>query len=176
MSGAAPQYLVVGRIGRPHGISGEVRVEVLTDFPDRFSPGERLFVGPDGEPDPRPVMVESSRPHQSWLLVRFDVTPDRESAALLTNELLYIPASEARALGPDTYYYHELEGLDVATVDGQDLGRVREVMETGSADVLVVSDGERDRLIPMIGDVIASVDLGQGRITITPIPGLLDEG
>jgi 16S rRNA processing protein RimM len=170
-----PPYLAIGRIGRPHGVQGEVRIEVLTDFPERFAPGARLFVGPAAGAEPQPAAVVTVRTHGDRLLVRFDIAADRDAAGSLTNQLVFIPTAEARPLGPDAYYPHELEGMTVVTAAGRELGRVGAVMETGSAEVLVVREAGREHLIPMIADIIDTVDLAAGRIVITPLPGLLDE-
>lgn len=171
---AAPKYLVVGRIGRAHGIQGEVSVDVLTDFPERFGAGESIYIGPASGPVNEPATILSSRPHRDRLLLRFDMSVDRDLAQQLTGQFLYIPAEEARPLDPDTFYPHQLLGLEVVTVEGEALGRVRELMETGAADVLIVQGAERTVLLPMIAAVIAEVDLAGGRILVTPLPGLLD--
>jgi 16S rRNA processing protein RimM len=174
---ADPAYLVVGRIGRPHGVRGEVRLEVLTDFPARrFAPGSHLYVGREEDAAPMPVVVESVRAQNDVLLVRFDVARDRESAAALNGMFALVPRSDAVELGPDAWYAHELVGLEVVTADdGAVVGQVTDLIETGSADVLEVRGAEgRTHLVPLIGTVIASVDLAARRITITPLPGLLD--
>lgn len=172
---AAPAFLAVGRIGRAHGVRGEVAVEVLTDFPERFAPGAALYVGPEGA-EPEAVRLEGARPHRGRLLLHFEGVTDRDEASALTGQYVFIPQSEARALGPDSYYPHELIGLEVVTAEGQAVGRVADLLETGSADVLIVrgADDGPETLVPMIGEVIGEVDLDAGRITITPLPGLLD--
>jgi len=173
LTSPAPAFLAVGRIGRAHGVRGEVSVQVLTDFPERFAKGAALFVGPEAATAPVPVRVESARPHHRRLLVRLDIAPDRTAAEGLTGQYLFIPTAEAADLGPGEFYPHELIGLAVAVAGGEDIGAVVEIMETGSADVLIV-DGPRGKaLIPMIDDVIDSIDLEDGRMTITPMPGLL---
>jgi 16S rRNA processing protein RimM len=170
----APTFLVVGRIGRPHGVRGEVEVDVWTDFPERFRPGNALFLGHPDDPAPPTVRVVSARPHRARLLVQFDVASDRAAAAALTGLNVLIPTAEAMPLEPDSYYHHQLIGLAAFLPDGEPLGRVEEVIETGAADVLVVHGPRGDMLLPMIGEVIASVDLATGRLVVTPIPGLLD--
>ncbi len=170
-----PEFLAVGRIGRPHGVRGELRVEVLTEFPERFAPGERMLVGTEGTRSPQPVTILEVRSHQGQLLVRFDLASDRDAASRLTNQLLYIRTAEARRLPPDSHYAYELEGLNVLTVGGRHLGSVTRVLETGSADVLIVSSGRRQLLLPMIASVIAKIDVDAGQILVTPLPGLIDE-
>jgi len=157
-------------------VRGEVRVEVLTDVPERrFAVGSTLFVGRRGEGSPRSVVVLSARPHHDHLLVRLDLTHDRDSAGLLAGQYLYVPTSDAAEIDPDSYYEHQLVGLTVVTVDGTVVGRVVELLETGSAEVLRVrAPGGDEHLVPLISDVIADIDLAASRITITPLPGLLD--
>ncbi len=177
MNLAAPRYLAVGRIGRAHGVRGELAVDVLTDFPERFESGARFYVGPEQPepgPDLRPVVLESARSHNDRLLVTFDVARDRTEASQLTGMFLFIPVDEARALEEGSFYVHELVGLEAHTVDGQELGTVTSVIETGSADVLVLEDGQRSRLVPMIARVIVAVDVEGNSLTVAPLPGLFD--
>jgi 16S rRNA processing protein RimM len=174
---APPAHLVVGRIGRPHGLRGEVRVEVMTDFPERrFAPGSRLLAGDHDGPGLAVLEVGSVRPHGSVLLVRFQSVASRESAAQLNGLRVWIPLEEAAPLAADAYYEHELVGCAVATADGAPIGRVTGLLETGAADVLYVLDEatQRERLVPLIGAVVLDVDLAARRITIDPLPGLLD--
>lgn len=157
---------------------GEIRVDVLTDFPERrFAPGSRLFLGAaQDDPAPRPVEVLAARPHKSWLLVALDVAADRAAAATMTGHFLLVPAEDAGELEPETYYPHELIGCEVVTDAGESLGRVESILETGSADVLAVRrDGaSREVLLPMIGDVVRAIDVAGRRIEVTLLPGLLD--
>jgi len=169
-----PAYLAVGRIGRAHGVHGEVCVDVLTDFPERFDPGTILYIGPEAAVAPTPATVESARPHKNRLLVRFDAATDRTAAERLTGLFVFIPGAEARVLDPEGYYAYQLIGLEVVTDQGRALGSVAGLLETGSADVLHVHGRDGDVLIPMIADVVRSVDLAAGRVTIIPLPGLLD--
>jgi 16S rRNA processing protein RimM len=151
-------------------------VEVLTDFPERFAPGARMYVGPEDLSRQAPVeaTVRSARPQQARLLVAFDLAEDREAAAGLTGQFLYVPVAEAHLLEPDSYYAHELVGLEVRTDAGAVVGEVGSLLEAGGTDVLWVRSGERDVLIPMIAEVVLEVDLAAGRITIFPMPGLLE--
>lgn len=169
-----PLYLVVGRIGRPHGVRGEVEVDVWTDFPARFQPGTTLLIGRPDVPDPSPVTVLSSRPHQDRLLVRLSHASDRSAAALLTGMMLLVPTAAAMPLDADTFYHHQLVGLVAVLADGAELGAVVEVMETGATDVLVVRGEGGEVLLPMLATVIQTVDLAAGRITVTPLPGMLE--
>jgi 16S rRNA processing protein RimM len=170
------QYLTVGRIGRAHGISGETRVEILTDFPElRFAPGSELLIGPSGGQPEGGITVIASRRHQSALLVRFAGVEDRGAAQALTGMELFVPMEAAAPLPPGAYYVHDLIGLDVLGPDGAAIGRVTSFMETGAADIVIVTtpDG-REQLIPLTAQIVTEVDRNAGRMLINPIPGLLD--
>lgn len=176
---AGPEYVAVGRIGRAHGVRGEVRVEPMTDVPElRFVAGNSLYIGKDDGGAPRRATVVSVRPHRESLLVRFDLADSREAVRqLLTGMHVLIPVDQVHDPGPDAFYEHELVGLRVVTADGDIVGRVASLFETGAADVLIVRSDEPggpDKLIPMSRDVIAEIDTDGGQITITPLPGLLD--
>ena len=174
MAAEQPSFLVVGRIGRAHGIHGEVGIDVMTDFPERFNPGERLYLGQERDEAPEPATVITRRPHRQRLLVKFSNSPDRTAAELLTGLFVLIPRDEAAALEPDTFYPFQLIGLEVSREDGSPLGRVKDLMETGTADVLIIRGDGRDVLVPMIEAAIASIDLDAGRLIVREMPGLLD--
>ncbi|MFN8422579.1 MAG: ribosome maturation factor RimM [Anaerolineae bacterium] len=175
-----PAFIAVGMVRRPHGLNGEVQVEVLTDFPEeRFQPGATVFLGGDDPArgdGPAPATVASVRAHDRLLLVRFRDVTERDGATALRGRTIYVPAAEVVPLDDeDSYYPHELIGASVVTTDGAPVGRVVDLMNAGASDILVVR-GERQVLVPMIGDVIHKVDVQAGRIEIVAVPGLLDEG
>ncbi len=176
MAAERPDYIAVGLIRRPHGLHGEVQLDVLTDHPAvRFAPGASVWLGPPelaAGQRPTAARVASMRTHDQRLLVRFDGVDDRDAAAALSGQSVYVPTDHVLPLEADSYYPHELIGLAVVTTDGQPVGRVADLMNAGASDILVVQ-GERPILVPMIGDVIANVDIAAGQITIVPIPGLL---
>lgn len=172
---SVPETVLAGRVGRPHGVRGELRVEAWSDAPEaRFAQGAVLWLGPERGGDAlRAYTVRAVRPHRRLLLVTFDGIAGREDASALTGLHVHVPISELEPLGEDAWYEHELLGLEVVTDEGVSLGRVAVIMETGANDVLRVR-GEREVFIPLIGDVIDEVDLEAGVIRITPLPGLLD--
>ena len=171
----APARLVVGRVLRPHGIGGEVLVEVLSDTPERFAGGAALDAGdPDVPAALRHLTVEGARSHQGRLLVRFAGVGDRDGAESLRASLLSIPLEAARQLGPDEYWRHQLIGLTVVDHDGQPRGTVTEVLPGAAHDQLQVRrpDGS-EVLVPTVAALI-QVDLAAGRVEVDAIPGLLD--
>ena len=168
-------YLAIGRIIAPHGIRGEVKVEVLTDFPERFKPGTHVFLGAGTEdPEARPAKIAAARPHKGGFLVKLDIVPDRNAAELVRNRYLLIPAADAMPLGEHENYLHDLIGLQVETTDGQHLGELREVLFTNANDVYVVRGPAGEVLLPAIRDVVLQVDLSTRRMVVALPEGLLD--
>jgi 16S rRNA processing protein RimM len=164
--------LVVGRIARPHGVRGEVSVEVRTDDPSR-----RLAVGKVLTTDPvaaGPLMVESARWHTGRLLISFAGITDRDQADELRGVWLTMDSAEVGSPeDPDEFNDHELIGLDVVTVSGHKVGRVAEVRHHGQ-DLLVIEPYEI--LVPFVAAIVPEVDVAGGRLVIDPPPGLLELG
>ena len=172
--------LVVGRIGKPHGIKGEVTVDVRTDEPERrFATGATLRAEtPRGSASTLTSMtVTKARWHQSTLLVTFAELHDRNSAEAARGIVLHatVPADEAPE-DPDEFYDHQLAGLRAVTVDGAEVGVVSEVLHLPSQDLLALRrpDG-REALVPFVTEIVPEVDLAGGRVVLDPPPGLLDD-
>lgn len=167
--------LVVGRIGRAHGIKGEVTVEVRTDEPEsRLGPGAVLATEPASA---GPLTIASGRVHSGRLLLRFEGVADRTAAEALRNTLLIAEVDPEEAPeDPDEYYDHQLVDLDVVTSDGTEVGRIAEISHLPYQDLLVVErpDGT-EVMVPFVSEIVPEIDLKQQRAVITPPPGLLDE-
>lgn len=175
MTGTAKQssgYLAIGTIVGPHGIRGEVKVLPLTDYPERFRPGSRVFVGTADET--AADVITTSRSHKNAMLVKLASVPDRNAAELLRNKLLWIPEHEAKPLGEHENYAHDLIGLAVETAEGEKLGRVAEILFTGANDVYVVQGPEGELLLPALRKVVLEVDLEAGRMVVVVPDGLRD--
>lgn len=162
-----PEFVVVGRIVRPWGIRGEVKVRVETDFPHRFAPGQRFYILG------RPYRCRSARLQGGFAIVKLEGVDTRDDAEALRGLTLEIPASEVPPLPPDTYYHFQLRGLEVWTTGGEPLGQVVEILSTGSNEVLIVEGPRGQVLIPFIRAVVQAVDLEGGRILVEAVPGLL---
>lgn len=168
-----PSYIAVGHIVAPHGIRGEVKVELMTDFPERYRPGAKLYLGDLAGTAVTPVQVTAARPHKGVMLVKLNTVPDRNAAELLRDQYLLIPEAEMMPLGEHENYIHDLIGLQVVTADGQTLGTLTEVLFTRANDVYVVAAPEGEVLIPALRDVVLGVDLA-GRVMRVALPdGLL---
>ncbi|MFE0460162.1 ribosome maturation factor RimM [Kitasatospora sp. NPDC058965] len=167
--------LVVGRIGRAHGIRGDVFVEVRTDEPElRLGPGAVLLTDPATA---GPLTVESGKVHSGRLLIRFAGVKDRTDAEALRNTVLIAEVDpEERPEEEDEYYDHQLIGLDVVLADGTPVGELTEVVHLPYQDLLTVTrpDGT-EVLIPFVEQIVPTIDLVEQRCVITPPPGLVDE-
>jgi 16S rRNA processing protein RimM len=181
--------VVVGRIGRPHGVHGEVSVELRTDEPDRrFADGAVLGTrtpsggAPVGPHRPSTLSVGTTRWHQSRLLVRFEEVHDRTAAEHLRGLLLVTEVDPAEVPDdPEEFYDHQLVGLAVSTTDGRPVGEVTEVVHGGGQDLLAVRTAEGGEvLVPFVSQLVPVVDVAAGRLEVADRPGLLapdpDEG
>lgn len=164
-------FLAVGRIVGPHGIRGELKVEVMTDFPARFEPGSTLWV----EGFDEPCEVVSSRTHKRFLLVHLDCFGDRTQAEPLRGLHLQVPRQQAMPLPEGEFYSDELQGLRVETVEKVELGTLVEVVWTGANDVYIVQGEFGELLLPAIAEVVQEVDLQKGRMVVQLLPGLIPE-
>jgi 16S rRNA processing protein RimM len=182
MSGTDPGEVVVGRIGRAHGIRGEVSVEPRTDEPERrFADGAVLHTRspqggtPSGAGRLSSLTVLHSRRHQSRLLVTFAEVEDRTSAEALRGLSLVVPIDPDEApADPEEFYDHQLIGLEVLTTDGDTVGEVSDVVHGTAQDLLAVrtSDG-REVLVPFVAALVPVVDVRSRRVEVADRPGLL---
>ncbi len=170
--------VVVGRIGKPHGLRGEVTVEVRTDEPDkRYVDGVVLRVeAPRGSSSVhRELTVVRSRWHQSTLLVTFEELTDRTGAETARGLLLHADlAADATPEDPEEFYDHQLVGLAVHDVDGAHLGEVTGLVHGGAQDLLAIRalDG-RPTLVPFVTALVPDVDLAAGTVVVADRPGLV---
>ena len=171
-SSGEPVFLAVGKLTRPHGVRGELIMEILTDFPERLKPGVRLYVGPER----RPVLLRSQRPHPRGALVAFEGIDDREKSGELRNQFVLVRADDRPPLPDGEYYHHQLIGLQVADEEGRAIGELVEILQTGANDVYVVRQPAGDELlIPAIDSVILSVDLENAEIRVQLQAGLFPD-
>jgi 16S rRNA processing protein RimM len=164
--------LVVGRIGRPHGVRGEVSVDVRTDDPDvRYAAGSVLVT----DPDRLQLTVVRSRWHHGRLLVQFAEYDDRAAAEALRGQLLVVDAATAATTAPGEYWDHELIGLAVLLADGSRVGVIEDVIHVAGTDLLAVRrDAGGEALVPFVESMVPTVDIAGGQVTIDPPQGLLE--
>lgn len=167
--------LVVARIGRAHGIAGEVTVEVRTDEPElRLAPGAVLATDPSSA---GPLTVRSGRVHSGRLLLRFEGVADRTGAEALRGTLLVAEVDpDEQPEDPEEFYDHQLVGLDVVTVDGEHVGEIEQISHLPGQDLLIVArEGSAEVMIPFVEEFVPEIDLEGQRLVVDPPPGLLGE-
>jgi 16S rRNA processing protein RimM len=170
--------LVVGQITRPHGVQGELAVEVRTDDPElRLAAGAVLATEPAAA---GPLTVATTRWHSGRLLVRFADVHDRTTAESLRGTLLLVDSADLEDLpDPDSYRDHQLVGLTVVDPDGAAVGSVTDVLHHGQDLLVVAGSGSRagtEILIPFVAAIVTEVDLEAGLVRVHPPAGLLDPG
>lgn len=169
--------LVVGRVAKAHGITGELVIDIRTDDPEgRFAPGNRMKLKAPRGGSVREVVVESVRPHGARMLLRLSGVSDRDTAEGLRGSLFVVDSADLPPIDdPDEFYDHQLEGLHVRTIDGLDVGRVSEVLHTAAGELLAVrAEQGREILVPLVSAIVLSVSLADGVIEIDPPEGLLE--
>jgi 16S rRNA processing protein RimM len=159
---------LVGKIGKPHGINGEVYVERISDDPRRWEPGSELT-----HEDGRELVVVSARGHRDRFLVAFDGIDTRSDAEHLRGAL-YVSSDEKRDLDEDEYWLQDLIGSRVESEDGVVVGDVTDVIEAPAQDLLVVATPAGERYVPMVKEIVTLVDIDAKKVIVSPPKGLLD--
>lgn len=172
-----PQYLILGQILRPHGIRGELKMRVATDYPERLLDGNlTIFLGTSSNQtdDLQPYQLRSARFHKDNLLLTVSDIETRNDAEQLRGQTVFIDIEHAIPLDNDELYLYQLIGLSVETEANEPLGQVHDVIETGANDVYVIR-GERfgELLIPIHDETLINIDIEQGIITVKLPDGLL---
>ena len=174
----SPEFAIVGRLRKAHGVRGEVVVEVITDTPGEiFAPGGRVFAGTaDGAPtrDPLELHIDSARPFKGGLLVHFQEITDRDTADSWRERYLLVPVAELSEPEEGEVFYHELLGMRVRMHDGSDVGVVSEIYELPQGLTLEVRRSNGTALIPYREGMIVRTDRASREIVIDPPDGLLD--
>ncbi|MCH7745746.1 MAG: 16S rRNA processing protein RimM [Chloroflexi bacterium] len=159
--------VIVGQIKGAWGLRGDLKIEVLTDNPERFSPGKALYL------EGQLVQIERSRSIRGGILVKIDTVNDRTKAASLHGKIFSIPQQDIEPLPEGTYYHFQILDIAVWTEEGEYLGELKEILSTGSNDVYVVKDSDKkELLIPALEEVILDVSLADGKMTVRLLEGL----
>lgn len=168
------KWFNVGKIVNTHGIKGEVRVISKTDFADeRYKKGNSLFLFIQGEAEPIELIVKTHRNHKNFDLLSFEGYDDINQIEKFKDGLLKVPESQLGKLDVDEYYFHEIIDCTVITEEGEEIGKVKEILTPGANDVWVVKGKGKEQLIPYIEDVVKEIDVKAKRIIISPLEGLL---
>jgi 16S rRNA processing protein RimM len=167
-----PVFLVVGKLRKPHGLQGEIAMEIKTDFPERLQPELPLFIGPNR----LPTRILKYRQHKNLLLVILEGYPTREALSVLRNQDLFVSAADIPPLPQGEFYHHQLLGLNVYDDQGTHLGEIAEIIETGANDVFIVrSPSGPDLLIPYLNTLVIRIDLGKRELHTRLLQGLLPD-
>jgi 16S rRNA processing protein RimM len=174
---APPPFLLLGRVMRPHGVRGEICIQILTAYPERIVADMRVYLGNDPK-DPSSAVarrVESARKHQRYLLLQLEGITDRSAAELMRGEYVMVPLQDAIPLDAGEFYLFQVIGLAVYTEEGEHLGEVVDVIETGANDVYVVRGPHGEVLLPAIDECVLDVDIDGGKMTVHLLEGLLSD-
>lgn len=165
-----PGFVAVGRVLTPQGLHGDLKVLLLTPFPDRFQPGRSVHLGGDRR------LIERARPDKSGLLLKLSGIDDRTSAEAFRDHYLEVPESDLQPLGEGQYYHFQLIGISVRTTRGLPVGRVTRILSTPANDVIVVHGMLGELLLPAVDEVVKEVDLDNSVMVIEMVPGLVSKG
>lgn len=169
----ADDWVAIGEVVGVFGVHGELKVQPLTDFPERFAHTETVYVGDRHVPH----RVRGAHLHKRLQLVSLEGIEDPETGAKLRGARLWIPLAQITPLPEDQFYLHDVIGLRVRHINGQALGVISDVLTTAGNDLFVVRDapGGREVLLPAVKEFIKRIDMPAGEIVVDPIPGLFDD-
>jgi 16S rRNA processing protein RimM len=168
-----PRFLLLGRVLRPHGVRGELRIEILTAYPERIMPGMVVNIGPDPAEAAPEYEITKVRTHQQYLILQVDGVNDRDAADLLREQYVMVALEDAIPLDEDEFYLFQAIGLAVYTDEDEHLGAIVDVLETGANDVYVIQGPRGEVLLPAIDECIVDVDIDAGKMTVHLMDGLL---
>jgi 16S rRNA processing protein RimM len=161
-------FITIGYIVGPHGNKGELRIRILTEFPERFQRGVAVVI------DNTVTHIEYSHLENEFGIIKIKGIHNYTDAELLRGKHIEIPESKRKPLIDGRYYQHEILGLGVWASHGAFLGKVTQILNTGSNDVYVISEGKKEILIPAIKGIILEIDIISKRIVIEQIEGLIE--
>lgn len=167
------EFISVGRIIGIQGNRGEVKVEILTDFPERFKKLKKVYL--ENKKNIFELNIENFYYNKNFIIMKFEGIENIKSAKKLLNNYIKIKKKDLVELKEEEYYYFQIIGMDVETLEGKRIGKIKEIIKTGSNDVYVVSNDEKEILIPATKEVVKKIDLKNKIITISLVKGLLED-
>jgi len=169
----AAKMFNIGKIVNTHGIRGELKVKRITDFEERFTPGETVYIKESAKETP--FIIESHRVHKGFDLIKLETLDNVNDAENYKGLYLQIHEEQQEELNENEFYYHEIIGSDVVTQSGEHIGQIKDILAPGANDVWVVKrPGKKDGYIPFIESVVKEVDTENKKVVIEPMEGLLD--
>lgn len=161
-----PERLMIGIIGAPHGTNGEMRVRIISDFPERLATLTHVYIGDD----PQRRRLRSLRGASPTAILRVNGVSSRNEAALYRGMPLYMDIRDAKPLDEGEYYWHQLIDMTVVTPDGETLGILTSILQTGANDVYVIAQPDgAELLLPAIKDVVLDIDVPNKRMVAKPL-------
>ena len=165
-----PVFVIIGKLRRPHGLHGEMILEIHTDYPERFSVGNTIRVGRQQTP----LLIRSIRPHKEFLLIAFEGYKSPEDLVDFRNQPVFIDTKDIPDLPTGEYYHHQLIGLQVISENEEQIGTVVEILVTGANDVLVVQQKDNiEVLLPYVSEYLIEVNLDLRYLKMRILPGLI---
>ena len=155
-------YLIIGRVLKPWSYRGEMKMAILTDFPERFASLQKVFLGDDA----KPFSVERAHLHGKFVLLKLKGIDTTEAAEKLRDQLVQVARTDAVKLPQGQHFLHELMGLRVITTEGETLGTIEEIIDTRANDVYVVRDGTREILIPATEEIVKEIAVERGEMIV----------
>ncbi len=163
-----PEYIIIGQVAAPRGFKGHIKVDVETDFPDRFSPSSVVYI------DRKPVTITDVSWQKGRAVIKLDGLNTDTEAKKLNGKLVEIHNSQLRDLPEGRHYFFQLIGLEVKTTGGELIGKVTEILTTSGSNIYVVQGENGEVLVPATDEFVKSIDTETGVITIEPVDGLLN--
>lgn len=167
-SNTDPEYITVGLIVSPRGLQGHIKVNVETDFPERFSGSSQVYINRQA------TVIEEVSWHKGQAIIKLQGVDNEEEADTLVGCVIEIHRSQLFSLEEDVYFHFQLVGLNVITTGGDTIGTIAEIMSMASADIYVIKGKNGEILVPATEEIIKSIDLEKGIMVIEPMDGLLD--
>ena len=161
------EFITIGKILAPSGIKGKLKVEVVTDFPERFTPSSKVYI------NQQPMTIDSTEWYKRAVIIKLYTVDSIEAAQRLQGQPVEIHRSQVHPLPEGQYYHFQIIGLEVWTTGGELVGNITEILSANSNDNYVVRGAKGEILIPAIDDVVKSIDMDKGCLVIKPMEGLL---
>ncbi|MFZ5799525.1 MAG: 16S rRNA processing protein RimM [Desulfobulbus sp.] len=166
------EYILLGKVTRPHGIRGEIRVHPFSGQPENFLGYREIFLAPVDQEERIPYRIEQSRVQGRQVILRLAGCESRTVAELLAGREVWLRRSDLPEPGEDEFYLADLEGREAVMTDGLPLGRITAILDSPAHPILVVTGRDREYLVPVHRGIVVSID--EEQVVLSPPPGLLD--
>ncbi len=161
-----PVYLTIGRLGKPHGLEGAIIFYVITDFPERIKRGRQVFIGEEK----LIAQIDSVKEHSRGLIIQFKEFTDISEIERFKSQYVYVSAKDLPNLPDGEYYHHQLIGLKVFDPEGNEIGILHDILETGANDVYLIKDSHnKEILIPALLELIVNIDIKNQSMVVKPL-------